>query len=504
MSMSDFHDRGAGSRVCGSRPRSKLAIRTFARGTLASGTLALGVLASGKLAVGVLAAVTPERTAAQPAPPQGHHAVVGVTVLTMEHASDVRGDQTVVIEGGRIVAMGPRETTPVPEGAEVIDGRGRWLLPGLAEMHAHVPSGQNPPRELVEETLFLYVANGITTIRGMLGAPYQLAVRDEIARGELLGPRFFVGAPSMSAQTAPTPEAAELRVRALAADGYDFLKIHPGIPLDAWNRMAEVAREVGISFSGHIPLDVGVDHAVATGISAIDHLDGFLERTRREDLRPDASPAERYAATDPERLAALMGRLAEARIPQIPTQYLWNHLNGYVDPDSMLGLPEFRYISAGQRMGYRNQANQRRENPLITPDSDAAHRVMRQDFLRAAHAAGVPILMGTDSPQLFNVPGFALHRELPLMVDAGMTPFEVLHSGTAQVSAFVQAVLGHPGDFGFVREGMRADLLLVDGDPLIDLGALQAPAGVFLEGRWLSGDAIRAGLEAIAAKYAGG
>jgi imidazolonepropionase-like amidohydrolase len=170
----------------------------------------------------------------------------------------------------------------------------------------------------------------------------------------------------------------------------------------------------------------------------------------------------------------------------------------------MLALPEFRYISAGQRMGYRNQANQRRANPLITPQSDAAHREMRQTFLRAAHAARVPILMGTDSPQLFNVPGFALHRELPLMLDAGMSPWEVLYSGTVAVATFASTVLGVPADFGQVVEGMRADLLLVEDNPLLDLGTLTRPAGVFVNGEWVSGDAIRARLAEIAAQYAEG
>jgi len=453
--------------------------------------------------VGLLASPAPGASAIQAGTGQPH-AIIGVSVLPMTDEATLLMDQTVVVQDGRIVAVGPRAETPVPDNAVRIDGAGRWLLPGLAEMHAHVPSGQNPPRALVEETLFLYVANGITTIRGMLGAPYQLALRDEIARGEVLGPRFFVGAPSMSAQTAPTPDAAEARVRQLAAEGYDFLKIHPGVPRDAWDRMVSVAREVGISFSGHVPADVGIDHAVATGMSAIDHLDGFLEATRRSDLPDDAPLHVRYAATDAARLEALVARLAAAGVPQVPTQYLWNHLNGYVDPDSMLALPEFRYISAGQRMGYRNQANQRRANPLITPQSDAAHREMRQTFLRAAHAAGVPILMGTDSPQLFNVPGFALHRELPLMLDAGMSPWEVLYSGTVAVATFASTVLGVPADFGQVVEGMRADLLLVEDNPLLDLGTLTRPAGVFVNGEWVSGDAIRARLAEIAAQYAEG
>lgn len=441
-------------------------------------------------------------------PAQTALVIENVNVLPMTadrgEADAVLRAQTVVVNGGRIVAMGPAGSVEVPAGARRIDGSGRFLLPGLAEIHAHVPPGQDPPRELVEEVLFLYVANGITTIRGMLGAPYQLELREELRRGEVLGPRFYVGAPSVNGNSAPTPEAAEALVRAHAAAGYDFLKIHPGIPRDSWDRMVEVAQEEGLSWAGHVPVDVGIDHAVASGMATIDHLDGFLEVTRQDSLRDDAPLDEVYAATDPAKLAALAERLARAGVWQVPTQYLWNHLNGYVDADSMLALPEFRYISAGQRMGYRNQAEQRRRNPAITPASDAAHRTMRQDFLRAAHAAGVPILMGTDSPQLFNVPGFALHREIPLMVDAGMSPYEVLESGTRAVAEYVAASLGQPGDFGTVEVGHRADLLLVDGNPLDDLARLQDPVGVLVEGRWLGRDAIRTGLASIAAKYAGG
>jgi imidazolonepropionase-like amidohydrolase len=441
-------------------------------------------------------------------PPQDVTVFENVSVLPMTAKTPgdnpVMAGQTVVVEGGRISAMGPAGSVEIPAGARRIDGSGRYLLPGLAEIHAHVPPGQDPPRELVEEYLFLYLANGITTIRGMLGAPYQLELREEIRRGEVLGPRFYVGAPSVNGNTAPTPDAAEALVRAHAEAGYDFLKIHPGVPRESWDRMVEVAREVGITWAGHVPADVGIDHAVATGMSTIDHLDGYLQVTRRDGLADDAPLHEVYAATDPERLEALTRRLADAGVWQVPTQYLWNHLNGYVDADSLLALPEFRYISEGQRMGYRNQAEQRRRNPAITPESDRAHRAMRQDFLRATHAAGVPILMGTDSPQLFNVPGFALHREIPLMEDAGMSTWEVLVSGTRAVARYVEEDLGQPGDFGTVTVGMRADLLLVDGNPLDDLARLQDPVGVMAEGRWLSREQIRAGLDAIEAKYAGG
>ncbi len=433
----------------------------------------------------------------------GTYAFVNVTVIPMDSERMLPG-QTVVVQDGVIVAMGPAESTPVPEGATRIAGEGRYLMPGLAEIHAHVPPGQDPPRELIEETLFLYVANGVTTIRGMLGAPYQLALRDEIARGGVLGPHFIVGAPSVNGNSAPTPEAAEALVRAHAEAGYDFLKIHPGVPLDAWDRMVEVAREVGITYAGHIPADVGIYHAIRTGMSTIDHLDGYLEATRRDDLAEGASMAEVFAATDAEKLDALVRELAERRVWQVPTQYLWNHLFGYVDADAMLALPEFRYISPSLRMNYRNRAEANVQNPAVTPESDAAHRAMRQEFLRATHAAGVPILMGTDSPQLFNVPGFALHREIPLMEDAGMSRWEVLLSGTRNVAEYVAEELGEEGNFGVVAVGNRADLVLLEGNPLESLRALQDRAGVMVGGWWVSATEINERLAAIARKYAEG
>jgi imidazolonepropionase-like amidohydrolase len=420
-----------------------------------------------------------------------------VTVIPMDRERTLP-DQTVVVRDGRIVAMGPSASARIPDDALRIDGRGRWLMPGLAEMHAHVPPGQDPPRELVEETLFLYVANGITTIRGMLGADYQLPLRDAIARGEVLGPTFYVGAPSINGNSAPTPEAAVALVRAHHEAGYDFLKIHPGVPRDSWDAMVRAAREVGITFGGHVPEDVGIFHALDTGMKTIDHLDGFMEVTRR-DGAPVATAAEEYRATDPEKLRALAERLAREEVWLVPTQYLWNNLMGYVDIDAMMTRPEFRYVSPQQRQSWRNT----KENRQSTPEAGAAHDEMRQDFLRAAHEAGAAILMGTDSPQLFNVPGFALHRELPLMVDAGMSPYEVLVTGTRTVADYVEQALGQPGDFGTVAPGQRADLVLLAADPLESVENLQARAGVMVRGRWISGEEIDRRLEEIAAKYEG-
>lgn len=161
-------------------------------------------------------------------------AFTNVTVLPMD--GDRRlPNHTVIVQDGRILTMGPSARTPVPAGATQIDGRGKFLMPGLAEMHAHVPPG-SPTEEQLADIMFLYVANGITTIRGMLGAPYQIELKAKLASGAMLGPRFFPAAPSLNGSSAPTPEAGVALVRAARATGSDLVKIHPGVSRATWDK----------------------------------------------------------------------------------------------------------------------------------------------------------------------------------------------------------------------------------------------------------------------------
>ena len=175
--------------------------------------------------------------------PPGSYAFVGVDVLPMTEdgmeGDGVRRNQTVVVQGDRITEVGPAGEVEIPANATRIDGEGRFLMPGLAEMHAHVPPVQTgrPDQEALEDILFLYVANGITTIRGMLGPPYQIDLRDELLSQETLGPAFYAAAPSINGNSAPTPEAAEAMLRDAAERGYDLMKIHPGVSRETWDHM---------------------------------------------------------------------------------------------------------------------------------------------------------------------------------------------------------------------------------------------------------------------------
>jgi hypothetical protein len=196
----------------------------------------------------------------------------GVSVIPMDRETVVP-NQTVIVENGRITYVGGQRAAPA--GATSVDARGKFLMPGIAEFHAHVPSGQQAVH--AHRTLSLYVLAGVTTARGMLGAPMHLALRDSIAAGQLLGPRLLTSGPSFNNNSVTSPSVAATMVRDQKAAGYDLLKIHPGVPKAAFDSLAAVANAVRIPFAGHVPLEIGLDVALTSKYSTIDHLDGIVE-----------------------------------------------------------------------------------------------------------------------------------------------------------------------------------------------------------------------------------
>ena len=441
--------------------------------------------------------------AAPPAPPETF-AFTDVNVIPMDREGVLEA-QTVLVSDGVISEVGPVDQISVGTGSTIVDGSGRYLMPGLAEMHAHVPPGDNPARSDVEDILFLYVANGITTIRGMLGSAYQVPLADELERGEVLGPNFYVAGPSLNGSTAPTPDAAERLLRANAAAGYDLQKIHPGVPVAAWDHMVDVAREVGLTYGGHVPADVGLVHAIETGMSTVDHLDGYVEAVAADEVVSQINTGQ------PISLGGLVGGADEAKIAEVvrltvdedvyvvPTMYLWENLYGVTDPEPFLRLPEVRYVSRAQREAWRRQAA---AGPRGTPQEVEAFFELRMRILKDLADAGAGILMGTDSPQLFNVPGFALHREITLMAESGMTNHQILLSGTATVGRYVREHLRIDHSFGTVAPGQRADLLLLEANPLDDLENLADRVGVMVRGDWITEEEIQARLAELAARHA--
>jgi imidazolonepropionase-like amidohydrolase len=441
------------------------------RRALRSILLALPVLASG--------------AAVSAAQEEAVTAFVGVSVVPMD-GERVLEDHTVLVRGERIEAVGPAAAVAIPAGALRVEGGGRWLMPGLAEMHAHIPGAQATPAA-IEELMFLYVASGVTTIRGMLGAPGQLELRRRTARGELLGPTILVGAPSLNGSSAPDPVTATRLVREHRGAGYDFLKLHPGLSRPVYDAVVETARAEGITWAGHVSQGVGIEHTLATRQSTIDHLDGYLP-----------------AAADPDARAALAAATREAGTWNVPTLYLWE---SFLSPDGAerwLALPEMRYVSPAQRAAWARQKASVEAQQAGRPVAERLAEIEdRRRVLSALADAGAGLLLGTDSPQLFNVPGFSLHRELAVMAASGLTAYAILESGTRNVGRYVAADLGGDGTFGTVAPGQRADLILLEANPLVDVGNVARRAGVMVRGRWLPEEEIRRGLAAIEARHAG-
>jgi imidazolonepropionase-like amidohydrolase len=416
------------------------------------------------------------------APPPPPVAFVDVAVLPMD-TSRVLEHQTVVVRDGRIALMGPVNSVRIPDGAVRVEGAGKFLMPGLTEMHGHLPNPAAPNMQagLVEAVLYLYLANGVTSIRGMQGQPPHLALRDRIARGEVLGPRLWVPGPPLSGNGAPTPADGRRLVEEQKAGGFDHIKIHEGLSIPTYDTIAAAAKRAGLDFAGHVPNAVGVTRALAAGQKSIDHLDNYVDES----------------GDDAARMAELARATARAGTWTVPTLALWEVFMGTEPVELLAARPELRYVPPQWANNWRQQVtNMRQNNP-----ADGGRTVeLRRRMLKALRDAGAPIALGTDSPQLFSVPGFSIHREMRAMQEAGLSAWDILSSGTRNVARYY----GREREFGTVARGQRADLLLLEGNPLEDIGNVERRAGVMVNGRWIPERDIQARLAQIAQMFGGG
>lgn len=389
---------------------------------------------------------------------------------------------TVVVRDGKIVEV-RRGDGAIPKGATVVDARGKFLIPGLAEMHGHVPP-TNAPNGAAEDALFLYVANGITTVRGMLGHEGQLELRERQKKGELIAPNLYLAGPSFNGNSVTSPEQAAEKVRAQKKEGWDLLKVHPGLTREEYDAMARTAREAGIRFGGHVPEAVGLLHAIEMGQETFDHIDGYGEYLEADKPSLDA-----------KKLSDVVRRSKKAGVWIVPTSALWEVLMNVTPLEKLRAYPELKYVSANAVEQWSNAYRQREDPESLEARKNIARN--RAHILRALHDGGVPILMGTDAPQQFSVPGFSLHRELLLMRESGLSPFAILHSGSVNVGRY----FANEDDFGTIEPGKRADLVLLNANPLVDIGNVSKIEGVMVRGRWLDREALDAGLAKIEAKH---
>lgn len=381
-----------------------------------------------------------------------------------------------------------------PGHARVVDGQGGWLIPGLAEMHAHVP-GHERGDEYVDDVLMLFLANGVTTIRGMLGEPWHLSLREALNSGQRLGPRLLTSGPSFNGNSVSSPVEGAAMVREQAQAGYDLLKIHPGLSREEFLAIMAEANAVNIPVAGHVSFATGLDAALDAGMDSIDHLDAYAEAMVPEDsplrgVAPSWFGLNLGSAMDAAMARGLAERTAASGVAVVPTQSLFETTTGEAPLEALLERPGMEMLSddllarwSGSIRDIRGRADR---------EDRAGFLAARRALIAALDQAGAVILLGSDAPQIMNVPGYSVHQELAYMVDAGMSPRAALFAGTGAVADH----LGAP-DRGDISSGEVADFVLLAGNPLVDINNTTRIIGVARGGHWLDREALDRALDSV-------
>ncbi|MGZ8844657.1 MAG: amidohydrolase family protein [Pyrinomonadaceae bacterium] len=430
-------------------------------------------------------------------------AIRHVTVIDMTGAPAKR-DLTVVISGDRIIAITPTRRDRIARGAQTIDGSGKFLIPGLWDMHVHFTS--------VESTFPLFIANGVTGIRNMGGELDDLLRwRAAVKSGTLTGPRIITCGPIVDG---PKPAAhgsfvevntateARQIVRTLKQRGADCIKVYDRLPRDLYLTVLEEAKTVGLPVVGHVPLSITTVEAADAGQKSIEHLGSILEGSSTLESKLMESERSSVPVTDPSefprRIAArgtsmldtysedkarkVFSHLVKNQTWQVPTlQTKWAQT--FIDELNAKGDERLKYVPESQQKWWRPETNFFAR--YRTPEYIVFRKRLWEKELAlvgAMHRAGVPFMTGTDLSGAFVFPGFSLHQELELLVQSGFTPLEALQAATRNPAVF----LGELNSSGTVEKGKTANLVLLDANPLADIRNSQRIRAVVLNGKYLS------------------
>jgi len=418
----------------------------------------------------------------QAAPTPGTVAITHVTVIDGAGPAP-RTDQTVIVQGNRIIGVGAASSTPVPAGARVVSGQGRFLIPGLWDMHVHtdVPRGR--------DVLRLYVVNGVLSVRDLAGTWERLTEwRKAIASGELVGPRIMASGPYLEGGEIPiphllarTPDEARAAVDSLARLGVDVVKLHGQMPPAVYFAAARAARERGLRVAGHVPRTITPAQASDSGVGSLEHL---LQ------IPVFCTPAESLALAPRFPIQSVLGRCSGQDLAPLFARFV---RNGTRIVPTLVAAYEIALWPTrdlpGDAFADRLPDTLRKFVLQIfpmPPDVPAgADRVGRALFEKrlvlvgAMHRAGVSVLPGTDSPLRNSPPGFGLHEELALMARAGIPPFEILRAATLEPARY----FGMLDSLGTIAEGKIADLVLLGANPLLDIRNTRRVEVVIANGR---------------------
>lgn len=384
-------------------------------------------------------------------------AFVDVNVVPMD-SERVLERQTVLVQDGIIAKIGLLSEVSVPDGTTIIEGKGRYLMPGLADMHVHNWS---------ENDFVLFLANGISTIRNMWGSPMHLQWREKIAKGELLGPTIFTAGPLLDGSppiwegsaVLETAEQARKTVVEQKEEGYDFIKVYNRLQPEIFDAITDEAKKQGIPVAGHVPDAVGLEHVLRSGMKANEHLTGYRELLQSDDSpyknkKDYSSRIRRWNYLDKTKIPAAIAATVDSRMWNCVTLVVYQGFVSSAEAEKLYQMPEMKYVDPMIKESW-DPAKDFRSKDLTEDDFKTLRKAdgIRLKLTAALHKAGAGILLGTDTPNPFTIPGFSIHQELENLVAAGLTPYEAIKAGTTDAAEFLDV-----DDFGVIASGKELTL----------------------------------------------
>jgi len=434
-------------------------------------------------------------------------AVTHVTIIPMD-TDRLLVDQTLLIEGGRIVAMGPSSSFELPSGSTVIEGTGKYLMPGLADMHVHSSS----PGDAV-----LFLVHGVTMVRNMAGTPFHLAFQHHVQQHNLPGPFMVTTGPLLEGAPPVLPtwkvvarsDEAEPIVHACVQRGYQQVKVYNLIQPEVLRALGRAAAALGVRVAGHCPDAMTFEEAIAAGMSCFEHLTGIWRGHLTAGLRqrPDQSnlALEVLQMTinhlDLDAIRRLAHQMAAEQVWNCPTLVAlqWMHEAQQVGMAHPSIQPLLKYMPqmALRFWEWLDPSGYRGTSYPQWIDTLHARNLLFSRIVSVLHQEGAPLLIGTDTAVRFVIPGCSVHQELANFVAAGLHPFEALRCATSEAARF----LAQEDEWGTVTEGKQANLLLLNKNPLVDIRAVSEVEAVLVNGFFLSRtdlDALLAHQERVA------
>jgi imidazolonepropionase-like amidohydrolase len=443
-------------------------------------------------------------------------AFVGVNVIPMDRER-ILTNQTVIVRDGVIAEIGDAKKVKVPKEAIRVDGKGKYLIPGLVDMHTHLLSDSDEyPDSIAPDELRVMVANGVTTVRFMIGTPELLVLRGRSAKGAIDAPTIYVASPHLTGReqgnnfVVNTPDEAREAVRKSKVAGYDFIKITTFIKAEVYEAAVDEAAKQNIRVVGHADSRfVGVERAWKAK-QQIEHLDGYMELLLKADAPMKGSVSDLYIY-NPENWKSF-DHMDESKIPEIarktvaanpfvnPTHHFMKNSFGVArTEESIRAQPDFKFYPAKVQQGWFDFYKKNKFINQVPLEKRARWIELREKLIKAIHDAGGKILAGSDTPEFMWLYGFAMHHELKSLSEAGLSNYAVLAAGTRNAHEF----FGTIDQVGTVEKGKRADLVLVNANPLENISATKDRAGVMLKGKWHAQTELNKWLDEIAPKIAG-